>query len=78
MGVTNLRKRLQRLEAPSSSDPSGCLLYSPGWFQYWEQRIYRLFIAETEPAEPGCLTIEAYRAILVARADQEGGDPSEE
>jgi len=78
MGVMNLRKRLQRLEAPNPGDPSGCLLYSPGWFHYWEQKIYRVFVAKTEPAERGCLTIEAYRAILVARADHAGEEPSEE
>lgn len=75
--MTNLRRRLKQLESGNSNDGSGCALYSPGWYKYWTERIRRVFIDKTEPLERGCITIEAFRAILVARAepvDSEDGE----
>jgi hypothetical protein len=74
--MTNFRKRLNTLEA-RHTDPSGCALYSPGWYKYRTARIHRVFIAKTEPAEAGCLTIEAFREILVRRAESGPSGPAQ-
>jgi hypothetical protein len=75
--MTNLRRRLRKIESGTSNDASGYGLYSPGWYRHWTERIHRVFIDKTEPAECGCITIEAFRAILVARAEQIDSDDSE-
>lgn len=72
--MTHLLRRLKKLEA-RSSDPSGRRLYSAEWYRYWTQRIRRVLFEGDAGAGP--ITIEAFRAILIARASEEALDAPE-
>jgi hypothetical protein len=59
--VTNLYRRLQKLEA-LRTDASALIPYSPPWFAYWDEQIC-LHINEGE-GRPGKLPHEALVSVL--------------
>jgi hypothetical protein len=65
--MTNLQKRLQKLEVGQTTDDGGFVSYSDQWFQYWTRWLQQL----TEGVKPpGKIPLEALRAITLCTQQQ--------
>ncbi|MBZ5625194.1 MAG: hypothetical protein LAQ69_41810 [Acidobacteriia bacterium] len=66
--MTNLQRRLQRLEA-HLTDLSGLVPKSQKWLEYWDRQIYDYMT--NEQAEPVRFSVEAVRAVMKFMSDPE-------
>ena len=69
--MSNLRRRLQKLEA-RLTDSSGLVPHSQAWRDYWFPKVDRILSGQ-EPSTPGCIPLEVAHAIVAAGAE----DPNE-
>jgi len=78
MGLTNLRKRLKKLEElqPDRTDDCGLVPLSLEWFEYWADQSREL---PTMPRIPGArMTLAHFRAaVAIAHQLQAPGSVSE-
>ena len=61
--MTNLQRRLHKLEARTITDSSGFLPHSPEWIEYWMREIPRLW-AEDHSEARRRIPLEAVRCYL--------------
>ena len=60
--MTNLRRRLQKLEA-ALTDPTGLVPHSQRWLEYWDRQYY-LYMSGQDKHAVWLSSIEALRAVL--------------
>jgi len=73
--MSNLRRRLQKLEA-RLTDSSGLVPHSQAWRDYWFPRIDRIFSGQ-EPGPPGGVPLEVVHEFIAAGDEESSARASD-
>jgi len=72
--MTNLNRRLKKLEALRVTDASGLLPHSQGWLEYWEEQV-QLYAAGRLP-KGFLFPLSALESVIRNTGDSALGDPA--